>query len=713
MDAFCHKIKSINTVAAAIDELKSHIKVTPDIQKALDFCIKAHENQFRKSGEPYVVHPILVAAITAYFSNDKAMVITSLLHDVIEDTKFDLDKVTEDYGKDIARMVDGLTKIVEIREHQLISSSSNDKLLSSALTFRKMLVASIDDVRVLVVKLCDRFHNMLTLDALSVTKRLRIAEETLVVYAPIAHRLGISTLKNYLEDLSFYYIYPNEYRKIDEYVKSHQHKIQLTFNKFISKTKEVLEQNGYNSKDYKILSRIKHYYSIFLKMQRKGVNIDEILDLLAIRVLVNNEIDCYKVLGFFHLKYKPLIARFKDYVSTPKENGYQTIHTTVFHNSKIYEIQIRTFDMHKVAEYGVAAHWKYKNSGKFQATPNLTWLHSLEFSNDNIEEFYHDAKEDLFSEDIVVYSPKGDTFTMPRGSTAFDFAYQIHSDVGNRAVECYINKVKKPLLTELRSSDIVSINTTDHPIPRCTWIDMVKTTRAKKSIKMLCSNRVKEIDELSGRNIINTIFSRYKNNILAGRESVPLHKVPNVLDYAKNIKRKIEKEIRSKKGFVARLKMQSLTLKENRFENIAVYSNFSVGSILLDHCCHPKYGDAIVAVKDGNKVTVHHKMCEHVYHRIKQNCQMVYCTWVVDKLYQYKTVVSIPNQRGELAKLLTYMYTHDANIMFIEYGKDKYSHVQYCDIEFELNEKDKEKVKKMLEKRVKVIDFFSKHDAYK
>lgn len=713
MDAFSKKIKSINSIGRAIDELKSHINFDSDLQKALDFCIRAHEGQFRKSGEPYVVHPILVAAITAHISNDKAMVISALLHDVVEDTNYDLEYIEQEYDKDIAHIVDGMTKIVELREHELSPSSSNEKLLTSALTFRKMLIASIDDVRVLVVKLCDRLHNMLTLEALTKSKQLRIAEETLVVYAPIAHRLGISTLKNHLEDLCFYYLYPNEYKKVDDYVKKHQQMIQVTFNKFISKTKDLIEKNGYNSNDFKIISRIKHYYSIFLKMQRKGVNIDEVLDLLAIRILVKSDIDCYKILGFIHLEYKPLIARFKDYISTPKENGYQTLHTTVFHNSKIYEVQIRTFDMHKVAEYGVAAHWKYKNGNKAQATPNMNWLHSLEFSNENVEEFYHDAKLDLFSEDIVVYSPKGDTFTMPRGSTAFDYAYQIHSDVGNRAVECYINKVKKPLLTELRSSDIISIKTTDHPIPRCTWIDMVKTTRAKKSIKLLCTSRVREIDEMSGRNIVNTIFSRYNKNVLANHEVNALYKIPNILDFTKHIKRKIEKDIRNKKGFVARLKMQALTLKKQKFENILINSNFSINSVLFDHCCHPKFGDAIVAIKDGGKVVIHHKMCDHAYQKIKNGSQMVYCEWIKDRLYQYKTVVSLPNVKGELAKLLTFLSTHDVNVIFIEYGKDKYSHIQYCDIEFEVNEEDKEKVKHMLEKKVKLIEFISKDDAYK
>ena len=711
MDPFIKRIQQINTVEGAITEINSQIKLTPKLEEIIQFCIEAHEGQFRKSGEPYVVHPLLVASITAHFSQDEDIVATALLHDVVEDTEYNLDFIRSSWGDNIAHMVDGLTKIDEIREHELISSDSNSKIISSALSFRKMLIASIDDVRVLVVKLCDRLHNMLTLSALPERKQLRIAEETLVVYVPIAHRLGISSLKNALEDLAFFYIYPDEYKKIDDFIKEHQHKIQVTFNEFITSTKILLEKNGYDASKVQIFSRIKHYYSIYLKMQRKGVNMDEVLDLLAIRILVPNEIDCYKVLGFMHLEFKPLIARFKDYVATPKENGYQTIHTTVFYNSKIHEVQIRTFDMHKVAEYGIAAHWKYKSGAK--QGPNLNWLKSLEYSNENVEEFYNEAKEDLYSDEIVVYSPKGGTFTLPRGSTAYDYAYMIHTDVGNNASECYINKVKRPLLTELKSSDIVSIKTLDHAIPRCSWIDMVKTSRAKKQIKLLCSHRQREIDELSGENILNTIFSRYSKDILEQYPQSNLHKVPLVLDYLKNAKKLIEKEIQKSVSIVTRFKMFTSTLKKYKFDNILIYSNFSVNSVLFEHCCHPKMGDDVVAFKEGNKAVLHHKMCDKAYTQIKERKRMLFCQWEGDKFYQYKMVVSLPNTKGELAKLLSYMSQYEGYILSISYGREKHSYRQYCDIEFEINIGNIDQVRQLIEKKTKVIDFFSKKDAYK
>ena len=710
MDPFIQKIQSVNDLDAAINFLKSEAIITPKLEEIIAFTIEAHKGQYRKSGEPYAVHPILVATVASRFSKDEDIIATALLHDVVEDTKYSLEFVSNKWGEDIAHMVDGLTKIDEIRETELPPSDSSTKLISSAMTFRKMLIASIDDVRVLVVKLCDRLHNMLTLSALPENKQQRIAEETLVVYVPIAHRLGISTVKNHLEDLAFFYLYPSEYEKIDNFIKEHQHSMQLTFNKFISSTTKVLEKNEIDLNKVQIFSRIKHYYSIYLKMQRKGVSMDEVLDLFAIRILVEKDIDCYKVLGYLHLEYKPLISRFKDYVSNPKENGYQTIHTTVFSNSKIYEVQIRTFEMNKVAEYGIAAHWMYKTGVKQQ--PNLNWLKSLEFSNDNVEEFYANTKEDLYSEEIVVYSPQGDTFNLPRSSTAYDFAYAVHTDVGKNAIECYINKVKKPLLTELHSSDIVAIKTGDHAMARCSWIDMVKTSRAKKQIRMLCSQRVKEIDELTGRNIINTVFTKIIPDVADRYKVDSLHKIPLIIDYFKHVKHQIEKNIIKYQGIVARFKIYTSKIKKFKFDNMLVYSNFSISSVSFDHCCHPKFGDEIVAFKEGHKAVIHHKMCDKAYKKIVSNEEMLFCKWTKDTLYKYKMVVSLPNTKGELARLLIYMSQYEGYILSVEYGRENHSYRQYCDIEFELNNSNIEEVRKIIEKKAKVIEFFSKKDAY-
>lgn len=712
MDPFIKEIQQINNVEDAINKLTTQTEITPKLNEIINFIIEAHEGQYRKSGEPYCVHPILVASITAHFSKDEAIIATALLHDVVEDTKYSLEYIKETWGSDIAHMVDGLTKIVEIREHEFIASSdaSDTKIISSALTFRKMLIASIDDVRVLIVKLCDRLHNMLTLGVLPANKQKRIAEETLVVYVPIANRLGISTLKNALEDLAFFYIYPNEYKKIDNFLKEQQSVMQLTFNTFISTTKNLLEKNGYDLNKIKIYSRIKHHYSIYLKMQRKGISIDEVLDLFAIRILVEEDIDCYKVLGYMHLEFKPLISRFKDYVATPKENGYQTIHTTVFYNSKIYEIQIRSFEMNKIAEFGIAAHWKYKTGAK--NTTNLNWLKSLEFSNENIEEFYQETKDNLYTQEMIVYSPKGEIFTLPVGSTAYDFAFAVHSNVGKKAVSCYINKIKKPLLTELKSTDIVSIELGNETIVRCSWIDMVKTSRAKKQIKFLCTHRHKEIDELAGRNIINTIFSRYSDDITKTYPIESPYKIPLKLDFLKHTKQLIEKNIINDKGLMSRFKILTSKIKEYKFDNVLIYSNFSISSVSFDHCCHPKFGDDIVAFKSANEAIIHHKMCDKAYDKIKINQQMLFCKWTKNTVYQYKMVISIPNTKGELAKVLTYMAENEFYILGVEFGRQAHSYIQYCYIEFEINKSNIDEVRKIIERKVKVIEFYSKKDAY-
>ncbi len=711
MENFLLEIQSINNIDDAIKCLKTHIKSSNTIDEAMDFCIKAHSNQYRKSGEPYAVHPILVAAITAYYSHDEAMILSALLHDVVEDTQYTLEDIKSKFGSDVSHIVDGLTKITEIRDNEYKNSFSNERIIKSALTFRKMLIASIDDVRVFVIKLYDRTHNMLTLDALDAKRQKRIAEETLVVYAPLSHRFGMSTIKNVLEDLSFYYLYPQEYNKIDEYIKKYQAKIQDIFDNFLIDIKKNLDLE--NNTNIKVFSRIKHYYSIYLKTQRKGINIDEVLDLFAIRIITNDKLDCYRILGKIHTTYKPLISRFKDYIAIPKENGYQTIHTTVFHNAKIFEIQIRTQAMHDVAEYGVAAHWKYKGSDEV-IKPNLNWLHTLEVDNENIEEFYSDTKQELFSEDVIVYSPRGDIFTLQKGSTAYDFAYMIHTDVGNKAVEASINNIKKPLLTELKSGDIVYIKTQDEVIQRCSWYDMVRTTKAKKNIKLLCVNKIKQIDITNGKNILNTIFSRYTYSILSSIKINKIEKVVYNLDHLKHSKRYIENKIRNQDGLLARIKVQKVKLKEFKFDNIIVYSNFTISSARMDHCCHPKIGDDILAFKDKKEVIIHHKMCENAYKMMQENKQMVYCTWSDDKYYVYKMVVSLPNTRGELARLLTHLSnTNDAIILFIEYGKDKHSHVQYCTIDFEIKNSNIEKVKQIVSQKAKIIEFYSAQDAYK
>ncbi|MBN2870108.1 MAG: bifunctional (p)ppGpp synthetase/guanosine-3',5'-bis(diphosphate) 3'-pyrophosphohydrolase [Campylobacterales bacterium] len=707
-------ITRINDVEGAVKHLYTLIHPTERVQAALDYAREAHRNQFRKSGEPYIIHPVLVASIVASITGDEAMVIAALLHDVIEDTHITTEDVVRDYGEDVAHLVEGLTKIDTIRDAQLIPSHSDEKLVVSALSFRKMLVASIEDVRVLVVKLCDRLHNMLTLGALSPAKQHRIAEETLVVYAPIAHRLGISFLKNLLEDLSFQYLFAEDKQAIDMYLEENYRSINARLNTFCEKLTKMMLENGFNEDDFEILGRVKHHYSIYLKMQRKGISIDEILDLLAVRILVKKPLDCYRVFGMVHLNFQPLSSRFKDYIAIPKENGYQTIHTTVFHESAIFEVQIRTYEMHATAELGVAAHWKYKSGGNNPIS--LDWLHNLQYQNESVEAFYELIKNDLFSEDISVFSPKGKPFTLPRGAVALDFAYAIHTEIGDSAEGCLINKEKASLLTELHNGDIVKITTAPKKILRCSWIDAVQTSRAKASMRANCNQRIRAIDSESGLNIITTIFgfSRERSEELFRQTHLDdqRHRIPRELDLLKEIINRFSGEVggTSRISFWSRNRVKP---KLYEFAALEVYANRSVGDAVFDYCCHPKTGDEIVAFLQDGKAHVHHKMCKHAAVMMERNEPMVFVRWKQQHYFRYHLIISMQSAQGSLADLLTYMAKMGADINSIELGKEKSEHTQYCEMEFQTLEADINRLRSKLEKKGKIIQFFRTDDAYR
>jgi len=706
---FIEKIQKINTLQEAqkiLFEVSSNFNQQL-ITEAMQFAIIAHKGQYRKSGEEYVIHPILVASITSFFSDNEDMIIAALLHDVVEDTEYEFKDIFLKFGASVAHLVEGLTKITDIRAHSLIPSDKIDeKLAKSALTFRNMLISSIKDIRVLVIKLCDRLHNMLTLAALKPEKQKRIAEETILVYAPIAHRLGIATLKKYLEDLSFKYLLPNEYKKIDNYIKTHKEDLTLRLNNFISKVEVLLSKNELI--DFEIKGRIKHYYSIYLKMQRKGISIEEVLDLLAIRVIVKEKLECYEAFGVIHLNFRPLISRFKDYIAIPKENGYQTLHTSVFDETNVIEVQIRTYDMHKNAEYGIAAHWKYKLDS---ACPNTEWLNNLTFDNEKIEDFYELAKNDLFREDIIVYSPKFDTFTLPLGATALDFAYAVHTEVGNKAKEAYVNKEKVSLLTTLKNGDIVRIVTDEKEIPRCSWIDALKTSKAKLSAKQLCNHRIKEVENDIALNILTTIFdldiikikALLKTNYLCSK----IYKIVEDKNFLIDVINKLSKTLRNRDRF--KYLFKSYKLKEYLFDNIKVLSNKNIHDLEFSFCCHPKRGDEIVGFLENKKVTIHHKLCSTATDLIKARSNMVYVEWIEENsISKYLIIVNLQNKKGELAKFVSELARLDISIASIELGVES----DFCKVEVEIDEKKLDKISQKLKQTYHIIEFTSLKDAY-
>jgi RelA/SpoT family (p)ppGpp synthetase len=708
------ELRKIHTIEDATAFLSSKIELSDKVAQATEFTIKSHAGQKRKSGEDYVIHPILVASIVAHFGGSEDMIIAALLHDVVEDTYVDKHDIETLYGTEVAGLVDALTKIDEIREHELVSSSTDEKLIKSALSFRKMLSSAIDDPKALIIKLSDRLHNLLTINALEPRKQRRIAEESLVVYAPIAYKLGIAKLKNYIEDLSFEVLFPDEYMRIDEYFSSNREQIESKLADITEKTTRLLMENSFNESDFTIKSRLKHHFSIYQKMQRKGVSLDEVLDLLAIRILVKDELDCYKVLGILHTKYKPLLGRFKDYVSIPKENGYQTIHTTLFHDNAIFEAQIRTYEMERIAEYGIAAHINYKSGVKASNAISSKWIQNIQFSDASAEEFYELAKNDLVSEDIVVYSPRCELFTLPVGAVCLDYAYQVHSELGNKAISALVNNVKVPLLHRLSSGDICSIIRGTEDIPRCSWMDSVKTSKAKNGIKSLCINKTKELDRRVAKNILATTFGfdyyELRNWLDIARYTVFLHRVPREKDFYIETVQKIKNESSLKtRNLLSRV--VGIKIKKYHVEHFDFYSNHSIGDIEYDVCCHPKKWDDIVAFYQKGKAIIHHKLCSHADELIAKHEPMVFVEWTKDEIRTFKVVVSLQNKKGALAAFVNFLSGKNINIASMILGKSD-GVVDYCVAEIEVKS-DFKSIKDKMSKNFKLIEFTDKNDAYK
>ncbi|MCI7236655.1 RelA/SpoT family protein [Campylobacter sp.] len=707
-----------HTLEDAKDILYSVAKPTGILLKAVDYCISSHDGQTRKSGEPYSIHPILVTSFVAHMGGDESMLIAALLHDVVEDTECDEEQLTFDFGKDVCSLVNGLTKIVAIRKDELVSSSSKEKLTASAMSFRKMLLASIEDVRVLFIKLCDRLHNMLTLDVLRPDKQKRIAEETLVVYAPIAHRLGISAIKNILEDLAFKYVMPEEYAKIDDFINDAKQQLQLKINEFSQKVSEQLLANGFSEDSFEIQKRIKHYYSIYLKMQRKGISLEEILDLLAVRIIVPDELDCYLVLGILHTNFNPLTARFKDYIALPKQNGYRTLHTTLFDDQSIIEAQIRTFNMHKTAEYGLAAHWKYKHSGAVAVkTDWLKDISQIDEHEKTPEDLYEFAKDSLYVEDIAVYSPTGRIFTLPRGATALDYAYEIHSEVGLHASEAYINKIKVPLLTELKNGDIVRIITGDEPKLRCSWLNSVKTGKARVTIRNYCRQKLREINEKVARKIISAIFSRpvdmIESWLLSENLSKKIFKVSTDSAFLQDMVNALKKYGKDKILGIGGLG-KKYEIKKQKCDNIVIYSNYKITSAEFDYCCNPKRGDDIMGFRHGHRAVVHHKLCERASKLLENGEEMIFVRWTKVAPDRYKIILSLENKRGSLAEFLTDLAKLKIDLVTINLadGGEEDS-AEYFELVIQIVENvDSQKVMESLKNKYKIVEFSSLADAY-
>ena len=471
------------------------------IGKAFDTANRLHDGQFRKSGEPYIIHPVNVAYILAEMGMDDATIVGGLLHDVVEDTDYTREQLVNDFGEEIALLVDGVTKLGTIK------FESKEEI--QAENFRKMFLAMSKDIRVLIIKLADRLHNMRTMEYMKPEKIVEKCNETLDIYAPLASRLGISKVKFELEDLALKYLHPEEFQELKQKVNKRKEEREETINNVIAEIKDALD--GMNL-HYDIYGRAKHYYSIYKKMKMQHKQIDEIFDLIAVRIIVDNVKDCYAVLGIVHTMWKPIPGRFKDYIAMPKPNMYQSLHTTVIgDNGEPFEIQIRTYEMHQVAEYGIAAHWKYKEgdtSGKSSGDDiKLAWLRqSLEWQKDlkDPKDFLETMKMDLFASQVFVFTPKGDVIELPAGSTPLDFAFKIHSAIGCKCVGAKVNGKMVTIDYTLQNGDIVEIVTSANSAgPSVDWLKIAKSSNARNKIRSWLKKENKSDNIEKGKDLVD------------------------------------------------------------------------------------------------------------------------------------------------------------------------------------------------------------------
>lgn len=491
-----HQVVGVDDVIQEVRRYMKNAESIALIERAANFAAEHHAGKFRKSGEPYFIHLINVAYILAQLQAGPSTIAAGFLHDTIEDTGVTKEELADRFSEEIAELVDSVTKIGTLK------FKGKDDPEYQASNHRKIFIAMAKDVRVILIKLADRLHNMRTLQYQPEASQKRIAAETLDVYAPIAHRLGISAIKNELEDLCFYYLNRDEYYHIASLVEMKKKERDESVSHMIDEIKVMLEERDFK---FRIFGRSKHLYSIYNKMVKKHKRFDEILDLLAIRIVTETEQNCYEILGYIHAKYKPIPNRLKDYIAGPKTNMYQSLHTTIIgENGKIFEIQIRTEEMDEIAERGIAAHWKYKEGSRYDAKKEqkeienkLSWfksfaVYSEEAENDNASEYMATLQHDVFEANVYVMTPKGRVIDLPNGATPIDFAYRVHTDVGHTAVGAIVNNVMVPLNTELHTGDVVQIKTLKGTGPSEDWLKFVKTNQAKNKIKAYLTRKENE-----------------------------------------------------------------------------------------------------------------------------------------------------------------------------------------------------------------------------
>ena len=635
------------------------------ISRAANFAAEAHAGQFRRSGEPYTVHLNNVAYILATLHGGPKTIAAGFLHDTIEDTGISHDQLAAVFDDEIADLVESVTKI------GALPFKGKDDPEYQAANHRKIFIAMAKDVRVILIKLADRLHNMRTLEYQPEASQKRIAAETLDVYAPIAHRLGISAIKNELEDLSFYYLNRKEYYRIAHLVEARKAERDESVRKMIAEISEMLEEHGIR---FRIFGRSKHLYSIYHKMVARNKRFEEILDLLAIRIVTQTELNCYEVLGYIHAKYKPIPGRLKDYIAVPKTNMYQSLHTTIIgEEGKIFEVQIRTEDMDAIAERGVAAHWRYKEGGHYDARAEqkeiedkLSWFRDFAvYTNDSEDETASDymaaLQKDVFEANVYVMTPKGRVIGLPNGSTPIDFAYRIHTDVGHTCVGALVNDAMVPLNTELHTGDVVSIRTMKGTGPSEDWLKFVKTSQAKNKIRAWFARRESEKRESMAEQGEKVLTDELRKRGFDPKEYMEKKKIEAVLkefsckdynDLMYGLAMKLinptavcEKLTNQKRSVNDEQALTKLINRDGTKKHVMTKTGIVVPGVesmklSLAQCCLPVYGDEIVGyVTKGEGVKVHRRDCANI---ASQKARLIDCYWESeDRERQYDSDISI------------------------------------------------------------------------
>ena len=695
------------------------------IQKAYNFAAEHHKGQKRMSGEDYIIHPLNVAYILADLQMDDSTICAALLHDVVEDTDVTNEDIVKNFGEEIAEMVAGVTKLskiqyVTIKEEQVEN-------------YRKMFLAMGKDIRVILIKLADRLHNMRTLSNLKRDRQIANAKETMELYAPLANRLGIYSLKSELEDLAFRYLYPEEYRELVMSIeKKREERIEF-INKIMNEIRVALKKQKIVAE---VTGRAKHLYSIYRKMQRDNITIDQVYDLFALRIIVNSVKDCYAALGVVHDLYTPMPGRFKDYIAVPKPNMYQSIHNTLIGpKGTPFEVQVRTWDMHRVAEYGIAAHWAYKEANKFKKSnvvvteDKLAWLReTLEWQKDmqDPDEFLKTLKTELFEDEVYVFTPKGEIKTLPRDATPIDFAYTIHAEVGHKMVGCKINSKMMPIVTPLKSGDIVEIITSDTAKgPSREWLKIVKSASAKTKRQQWFKKTEREENIEKGKDIldkeikkigmshsdlfkpewIQVVLNRYNYNSVEDMyASIGFGGIsPN-----KIITRLLEEYKKEHEEDVIEEKIQELVTEAPR-KNSAPKSGVSVKGIdnclvKFSKCCNPVPGDDIIGyITKGRGVSIHRKDCTNLKDLLSEEERIIEVEWYDEKEkaeYNVDIQVLANDRTGLLADVVKEITSKKINIMGVN---TKTSKDRIATIDVTLEVQDIEQLNQII-KQIRKVD---------